>query len=124
MKKLDICDHCLFCAHTPHLVCAVHPSGVAGDECLDFRHSPDNDPTLAFYEPVEEWQPLGAATYGDEVVRCSSVKRFTDEQRLELLDTHPLFTGRCPNCEMPLHEREPARVHWDCEHCGWMDDAV
>jgi hypothetical protein len=46
-------------------------------------------------------------------------QKLTNEQRLELLDTHPLFTGRCPNCEIPPHQAQPPRVHWDCEYCGW-----
>jgi len=25
---------------------------------------------------------------------------------------------------MPLLQTEPPRVHWDCEHCGWVDDSV
>ena len=48
----------------------------------------------------------------------------TDEEKLALLDWHPMFTGRCPNCEMPLHQTDPPRVHWDCEHCGWVDDSI
>ena len=28
----------------------------------------------------------------------------TDEERLALLDWHPMFTGRCPSCEMPMRQ--------------------
>ena len=45
-------------------------------------------------------------------------------QQLELLDTHPLFTGRCPQCEMTYPQYETPPVHWDCPECGWMDDSV
>jgi len=43
---------------------------------------------------------------------------------LELLDTHPLFTGLCPQCEHPFPKYERPPVHWDCAECGWMDDSV
>lgn len=123
MAKLDICDHCRFCAHSPYLVCVIHPSGVESDRCLDYMPDVENDPALAFYEPLDQWQPLGAVRYGDELV-LDPVKKLTDAQRLALLDSHPLFTSRCPNCEMPLHEKRPQRVHWDCAHCGWVDDSI
>lgn len=121
-RKLDICDRCHFCAHSLYLVCPVHPQGVAGEECLDFRPAAD-DPALAFYEPSELWEPQGARYYAGELI-LEPIQRLTNAQRLELLDTHPLFTGRCPSCEMPVHETQPPRVHWDCEHCGWVDDSI
>jgi hypothetical protein len=52
------------------------------------------------------------------------IQRLTNAQRLELLDTYPLFTSRCPACEMPIHQTEPSRIHWDCGHCGWMDESI
>jgi hypothetical protein len=45
-------------------------------------------------------------------------------QQLELLDTHPLFTGRCPRCEMTYPQYETPPIHWDCSACGWIDDSV
>jgi hypothetical protein len=33
------------------------------------------------------------------------------QQQLELLDTHPLFTGRCPRCEMTYPQYETPAVH-------------
>lgn len=122
MPKLDCCDRCHFYSHSLYMVCAVHPDGVEGDTCLDFRPDPERleDEALAFYDP---WQPEGASYYGDELV-VEPVQRLTNAQRLELLDSHPLFTGRCPNCEMPIRQTEPPRVHWDCGHCGWKDDSV
>jgi hypothetical protein len=42
---------------------------------------------------------------------------------VERLDSDPLFTGRYPDCEMPLLQTDPPRVHWDCD-CGWVDDSV
>ena len=50
--------------------------------------------------------------------------RLTLEQKLDLMDWHPIFTGRCPNCETPMLETQPPRVHWDCSECSWVDDTV
>ncbi|NEZ65156.1 hypothetical protein D0962_20660 [Leptolyngbyaceae cyanobacterium CCMR0082] len=63
-----------------------------------------------------------APTYNGEVIP-SPVVRHTLEQQLALLNWHPVFTGRCPRCEMPLLQTKPPRVHWDCS-CGWMDDSI
>lgn len=125
MTKLDCCDRCDFYAHSLYMVCGVHPNGVEGDRCADFRPVtraitiPD-DP-LAWYS--DEWQPQGASYYGDELV-LDPVQRLNLEQRLELLDVHPLFTCRCPNCERPVPKAAAGQIHWDCGHCGWVDDSL
>jgi len=121
--KLDCCDRCRFYAHHPLLVCGVHPMGVDGGHCPDFELDltiPD-DEAVAWYG--EQWQPEGASYYGDDLV-LEPVQQMTMAQRLDLLDSHPLFTERCPHCEMPLRQMEPPRIHWDCDHCGWVDDSV
>jgi hypothetical protein len=123
MAKLDCCDRCKYYARNPFLICAEHPTGVEGEHCPDFEldlEIPDDEAT-AWYG--EQWQPEGASYYGDELI-LDPVQRLTLEQRLELLDTHPLFTGRCPNCERPVPRATDGQVHWDCEHCGWVDDSV
>lgn len=84
--------------------------------CSDFERDP------AFI-PQEPWVPLGFSHYAGEFV-AKPRHELSDKERLELLDWHPLFTGRCPHCEMPLAQTMPVRTHWDCEHCGWMDDTV
>lgn len=116
MPKLECCDRCLLYVRTPYLICAVHPTGIKGNECDDFRP----DPTLPELEP---WEPEGASYYNGELV-LPFPKELTTAERLELLDTHPLFTGRCPECETPIRETDPPRVHWDCDFCGWADDSV
>jgi len=92
MPKLPECDRCLLFARNPHLVCAVHPTGPNDDTCPDFR----KDPNTA---SEELWEPEGASYYNGELI-LQPRQRWTLEQQLELLDTHPLFTGRCPQCEM------------------------
>jgi hypothetical protein len=124
MAKLDCCNHCEFYAHSPYMVCAVHPGGVEGNHCQDFRLAPSAakmpDAPLAWYG--DEWQPERASYYGEELI-LEPVQWLSLEQRLEVLDSHPLFTGRCPNCEMPI-QATAGQVHWDCGHCGWLDDSV
>ncbi len=101
MPKLPECSKCFLYAHDPHLVCAVHPEGVNDDSCLDFREDPNAD-------PLELWEPEGARyidgelhikrTYynGEEITQPPQL--WIKEEKLELLDSHPMFTGFCPQC--------------------------
>ncbi|MBD1835402.1 hypothetical protein H6F61_22630 [Cyanobacteria bacterium FACHB-472] len=125
MPKIPECNSCQLNRHNPFIVCAVHPAGPNSDCCLDFR------PTA---ESGELWEPKGAKyihdkleleqpTYDGEPVPMPR-QRFTPEEKLELLDYHPMFTGRCPYCEMPFDMKKPPSVHWDCKQCGWLDDSV
>ena len=38
-------------------------------------------------------------------------QRWSREQQLELLDTYPMFTGRCPQCGNEFDRDYMARVH-------------
>jgi len=116
MPKLPECDRCQLYARNPHLVCAVHPTGPNTNTCPDFQENPNA-------EPEELWEPEGASYYNGELI-LQPRQRWTLEQQLELLDTHPLFTGRCPQCEMTYPQYEMPPIHWDCPECGWMDDSV
>ena len=84
---------------------------------------------------VEElWEPEGARyiddelvierTYynGEEIIQLP--QRWTREQRLWLIDNHPLFTGKCPQCGYMFQRDYTSRVHWDCPECEWKDDSV
>jgi hypothetical protein len=117
MPKLPECDRCQRYAHSSYLVCSVHPSGVTGDRCLDFAI----DPTLADLEELQQWEPVGANYYNSELV--VQPPQLGLQQQLDLLDWHPIFTGRCPNCERSI-AFEASRLHWDCASCGWVDDSV
>jgi len=179
MPKLPECDRCLFCAHDYNLVCAIHPIGVEGDSCLDFRPDPElkhlpfrdflgvrlqpgdetctnenpqmgtngsqimrrlrSEPSSASQqrnnepytnphdlEPGEQlWEPVGASYYNGEFI-LQPQQLWTREEQLELLDWHPLFTGKCPQCSTVIERDDTARVHWDCSNpeCGWKDDTV
>jgi hypothetical protein len=116
MPKLPECDRCQLYARNPHLVCAVHPAGPTADTCLDFH----KDPNAA---PDELWEPEGASYYNGELI-LQPRQRWTTAEKLELLDTHPLFTGRCPQCSHPFPQSKTPPMHWDCAECGWMDDSV
>jgi hypothetical protein len=72
--------------------------------------------------PEELWEPEGASYYNGELILAR--QRWTLEQQLELLDTHSLFTGQCPRCEITYPKYETPPIHWDCSECGWMDDSV
>lgn len=143
MAKLPECDCCLFCAHDYHIVCAIHPSGPEEDNCLDFRPDPDlegkrfvdflslrerrdNEPYSNPFDPDSEgelWEPEGASYYNGELI-LQPVLRWTREEQMDLLDTHPMFTGKCPQCNAEFDRDYTARVHWDCPECGWIDDTV
>ncbi len=42
---------------------------------------------------------------------------------LKALKNHPFFTGTCPQCGIPYIQKDPPPVYWDCQECGWVDDA-
>lgn len=144
MPKLPECDRCLFCAHDYHLVCALHPAGVESDSCLDFRPKPElegkhfrdflglrerrdsqlySNPHDYLNDDEELWQPESACYYNGELI-LQHKQRWSPEEMLEILDIHPIFTGRCPSCEMPFPQYEHPPVHYDCPYCNWKDDTV
>ena len=72
----------------------------------------------------ELWEPEGASYYNGELI-LQPQQRWTQEEQLELLDTHPLFTGKCPQCGYQFERDYTACcVHWNCPECGWLDDPV
>jgi predicted RNA-binding Zn-ribbon protein involved in translation (DUF1610 family) len=75
----------------------------------------------------EDCMPLGAAYYDGDLV-LQPEHYLSTEERLEILNTHPLFTGVCPNYGEAIAAHQEfageGMVHYDCEGCGWMDDSV
>ncbi|HIK13760.1 MAG TPA: hypothetical protein IGS53_00430 [Leptolyngbyaceae cyanobacterium M33_DOE_097] len=126
--KLPECNHCQFFSGNALLPCSVHPTGVSEASCLDYREderAAQHWQTFLGLDWVAEpgHQEEEVRYYCGEVIRDRSF-RLSDLARLELLDYHPMFTGRCPECEMPMQQTEPPRVHWDCSVCGWKDDEI
>ena len=115
MGKIPECDRCRFNLYNPYLLCHDYPGGIESDTCPHFAPDPDA-------KPEELWEPEGASYYNGELI-LQPQQHLTREEQLELLNTHPLFTGRCPHCEMPIPYLRD-RVHYDCSECGWMDDTV
>jgi hypothetical protein len=129
MTKLPQCDRCHFYARSNQLVCAIHPYGVTGDSCLDFRpvdltpyELEYGTPVLNSYSNSDNWCPDGYSYYDGELMYHQP--RLTTEEQLYLIDHHPFFTGHCPNCNYQFDRNNPPTVHWDCPHCGWIDDSV
>ena len=71
----------------------------------------------------EQLSPIGYYWYDGELIPIEP-QRLTNEERLELLDSHPLFTGVCPECGYQFPKDNLPHVHWDCPTCGWVDDSV
>lgn len=117
MPKIPDCDRCLLYDRFPHIVCAVHPNGVYGKSCIDFRLRPDLEP-----KNKELWHPHQASYNDDEPLLKKP--RLTPEQQLWLLDNHPFFTGHCPQCGYAVEPFNLSIVHWDCPECGWQDDVI
>ncbi len=78
-------------------------------------------------------------TYYDGQLIPNKPSRYTAEEQLEILDTHPFFTGVCPQCRHKFDgegrcfasslsnrhvEQDNLSVHFDCPNCGWIDDSV
>lgn len=115
---------------------------LEGKRFIDFlgldSHQQDNEPFNNPFdlEPSEEmWEPeevrfvngelvieRNRSFYNDEEI-TQPHQRWTKEEQMELLNTHPMFTGRCPACNRPFPRYERPPVHWDCS-CGWLDDTV
>jgi hypothetical protein len=126
MPQSPQCPSCRYCAHSPYLVCAINPQGPQTAPCPDHRFSlqaTQRRQPAPFGWHSDDWRPAPPATYAGEAIEQSATPR-TQEERWALLNWHPLFTGRCPNCEMPLRQTSPRQVHWDCQHCGWLDDSI
>lgn len=146
MPKIPECDRCQFYSHTCHLICVPHPSGPDGNTCMDFSPDPEYshlshfkdfidlqqrrglDSNEPFHNPCgtsqheQLWEPEGASYYAGELI-VQPRQRWTREEQLQLLNTHPMFTGRCPQCGSEYEQDYRAVVHWDCP-CGWMDDTI
>jgi len=85
-----------------------------GKTCKDFSG-------IAPSAAAPERQPLGGGYYAGDWIP-QPFPALTTAEQLSLLDEHPQFTGRCPNCEMPI--AESAEGQWKCGHCEWAASAA
>lgn len=116
MVKIPDCDRCLLYTHQIYFVCAVHPEGVETEKCPDFRPDPEA------IEDKELWSPVGYSWYGDELIP-DRLCRYTREEQEKILDTHPFFTGVCPDCQHIFTSSPTPRDIWQCPECGgWESD--
>lgn len=91
------------------LVCAIHPSGPVQNPCPDSA------------EVIEDWEAVGAF-YKDNELLKDWAGYLTSSERIEVLESHPIFTGICPECGASFRDCRP--IHYDCRECGWMDDSI
>jgi hypothetical protein len=101
-------------------------SGFLGDEfpvCGIFPLGPSQIPCPDFAEVTEDCVPVGGAYYNGKLI-LDSAGYLTTAERLELIETHPLFTGICPKCKKAIAGSN--RIHWDCpnQKCDWIDNSV
>ena len=113
MPKIDQCDRCTNNAHSPYLICAIHPDGVDGEVCPDFAD-----------DGQELWCPDGYKFVDGQLVRLpvtyetNHVPRLTRAQQYQILMTHPMFSGLCPQCRHEYSDSD--RSSWNCPMCGWQ----
>jgi hypothetical protein len=113
-RHSEECQHCqLFSGFLgdEYPVCGIHPHGPTENSCPDFA-------------PIsEQCEPLGTGYYDGELV-IQPAHYLTTADRLEILNTHPFFTNKCPRCGS-IYIDVPA-IHWDCPNldCGWKDDLI
>ena len=112
MAKTEECESCQrfsgYCG-TEFLVCGIYPSGPAETPCPDFA------------EVTVPFEPLGGAYYNRELV-LQPTHDLTTAECLEILETHPFFTGVCPECGETIWGE--GLVHYDCQNCGFKDDLI
>ncbi|MEG3440037.1 hypothetical protein V0288_23110 [Pannus brasiliensis CCIBt3594] len=118
MSKIPDCDRCLLFSQQLYYVCAVHPEGVEGDECPDFRPDPEIDEE----EEEKPWSPAGHFWYGDNLLP-DRLWRPSKEEQEKIIETHPLFTGLCPNCSHVFSTNPPTGAPWHCPACDWREDS-
>jgi hypothetical protein len=64
------------------------------------------------------------ATMSDPILHPLThvLARLSRSEQLEVMQTHPLFTGKCPCCgaEVSSHKQAPNQL--ECHSCDWVDE--
>ncbi|MBW4600803.1 MAG: hypothetical protein KME29_14685 [Calothrix sp. FI2-JRJ7] len=102
VHKLPQCPSCRFYCDNPFLSCEVLLDGLEQNPCI-------------YYAPE-----IGAL-YNGQVIKQPLQNR-TIEEKLALLDKHPLFTGACPGCNYKFERIELLNQQYICSNCGWSDE--
>lgn len=107
----------MYSGHPQILICAIHPSGPPGNSCADFA------PLASAQAGQGLWEATVMSYYAGQPVPGYG-RVVTVEEQWGLLESHPLFTGVCPQCGAEFDRSNPPPVHWDCAFCSWVDDTV
>ncbi len=92
---------------------------------LQYKRSPNFDNNGNLQPVSEEAHPDGyILNYYDGELVVTKPSLYTQEELLELINYHPIFTGICPQCKHEFDKNNPPLIHWDCPNCGWIDDSV
>lgn len=92
MPKIPDCDRCFHNGHSNYLVCEIHPEDVDKSRPdVEFRVTYETD----------------------------HVPKLTSAQQYQILMTHPMFTGLCPQCR---YKYPSDRIEWNCPMCKLQSD--
>lgn len=58
----------------------------------------------------------------DRASVASFLAQVNSLEELKALESHPFFTGQCPQCGTAYQNEGQLPVYWDCRSCGWKDD--
>ena len=58
---------------------------------------------------------LGYSWYGNELI-ANRQSRYSTEEQMKVLETHPFFTGLCPECGHKL-DKDNCSADYDCFFC-------
>jgi hypothetical protein len=62
--------------------------------------------------------PLKPPFLGSNLYVLSQLNYF---EQIQVLTTHPFFTGQCPQCKQKLALVERTPGHSSCSSCDWTD---
>ena len=75
----------------------------------------------------ELWCPDGYTFVDDQLVKLpvsyeiNHESTLTRAQQFQILMTHPIFTGMCPQCRY-VYEANSDLLNWNCPICEWQSD--
>jgi hypothetical protein len=72
------------------------------------------------------WCVLMATTMPDPIIHPLThvLARLSRSEQLQVMQTHPLFTGKCPCCGTSISTTVQSTHQLNCHSCGWVDDVT